>query len=77
MADLRLFARHQFDPLVAESAIQPRAVPASLDLMHRPAGSYELDVHGFVHGPLSVEPVFITALPIRLPLPTRSSSTRL
>jgi AraC-like DNA-binding protein len=55
MADLRLFARHQFDPLVAESAVQAGAVPASLDLVHRPAGSYELDVHGFVRGPLSIE----------------------
>jgi AraC-like DNA-binding protein len=55
MADLRLFALHQFDPLVAESAVQTRAVPASLDLVHRPAGSYKLEVHGFVRGPLSVE----------------------
>lgn len=55
MADLRLFARHQFDPLVTESAVQAGAVLASLDLVHRPAGSYELDVHGFVRGPLSVE----------------------
>jgi AraC-like DNA-binding protein len=55
MADPRLFAIHELNPLAAESASGTPGVSATLEPLHRPTGTYKLGVHGFVCGPLSVE----------------------
>jgi AraC-like DNA-binding protein len=55
MARPRLFAIHELNPLAAESASGTPGTTATLQLLHRPTEAYELDVHGFVCGPLSVE----------------------
>jgi AraC-binding-like domain len=68
MADLRFYAIHELDPLVAESAVRDADALVSPDLLHPPAGTYELDVHGFVCGPLSVEQAYCTdGSRVRLP----------
>jgi AraC-like DNA-binding protein len=55
MVNPEFFTIHELDPLAAESAVRDRDVFASLDLLRRPAGTYDLDVHGFVRGSLRVE----------------------
>ena len=55
MADPQLFAIHELDPQVAESAPATPGETATFELLHRPAEAYHLDVHGFACGPLSVE----------------------
>ncbi|HET9117655.1 MAG TPA: AraC family transcriptional regulator [Pseudonocardiaceae bacterium] len=55
MADPRLFAIHELDPQVAESASATPGETATLQLLHRPTEAYQLDVHGFASGPVSVE----------------------
>jgi AraC-like DNA-binding protein len=68
MADLRFSEIHEFDPLVAETAVRDGDVIASPNLLHRPAGTYQLDAHGFVRGPLSVEETCCTdGTRVRLP----------
>jgi AraC-like DNA-binding protein len=68
MADLRFFAIHELDPLAAESALRDGDVIASPNLLHRPVGTYELNVHGFVRGPLRVEETCCTdGSRVRLP----------
>jgi hypothetical protein len=52
MADLRF---SECDPLVAETTVRDGDVIASPNPLHRPAETYQLDAHGFVRGPLSVE----------------------
>ena len=46
MADRRLFAIHELDPQVAESASATPGQTATLELLHRPTEAYQLDVHG-------------------------------
>lgn len=68
MDNLRYFAIREFDPLVAESAVQAADMPASPDLLHRPAGRYQLNVHGVVRGPVSIEQACCTdRTGVRLP----------
>lgn len=55
MADPRLFAIHELDPQVAESASATPGETATLELLHRPTEPYQLDVHGFASGPVRVE----------------------
>ncbi|MBV9648848.1 MAG: AraC family transcriptional regulator [Pseudonocardiales bacterium] len=55
MGDPRLFATHELDPQVADSASGTPGETATLELLHRPTEAYQLDVHGFACGPLSVE----------------------
>jgi AraC-binding-like domain len=55
MADPQLFATHELDPQVTESASATPGETATLQLLHRPTEAYQLDVHGFASGPVSVE----------------------
>jgi AraC-like DNA-binding protein len=68
MTNPRLFAIQELNPLVAESASGTPGVSATLELLHRPTGTYKLEVHGFVCGPLSVEEACCTdGTRVRLP----------
>lgn len=68
MNDLRSFAIHEVNPLVTESASGTPGTLATLHLLHPPAGAYELDIHGFIHGSLSVEEACCTdGIRVRLP----------
>lgn len=68
MADLRFCPIHELDPLAVESALRDGDVLASPNLLHRPVGTYELNVHGFVRGPLRVEETCCTdGSRVRLP----------
>ena len=68
MTNPRVIAIHELNPLVAESASGTPCVTATLELLRRPTEAYELDVHGFVCGPLSVEEASCTdGTRVRLP----------
>jgi AraC-like DNA-binding protein len=55
MAEPRLFAIHELNPQMAESASGTPGATATLELLHRPTEAYQLDVHGFACGQVSVE----------------------
>ena len=67
MADPRLFGIHELDPQVAESASATPGGTATLQLLHRPTEAYQLDVHGFACGPVSVEEACTDQVRMRLP----------
>jgi AraC-like DNA-binding protein len=62
------FALHQADPDLAGSEDRPRRRITSLSLTHRPSKRYQLDVHGIVSGPVSIEETRCSdATQVRLP----------
>jgi AraC-like DNA-binding protein len=73
MVNLRLYAIHEFDPLAAESVVQDADVIASPAPLHRSSRTYQLDLHGFVRGPLSVGEACCTDS-ARVRLPTDGTS---
>lgn len=68
MTNPRLFAIHELNPQLAESASATPGVTATLEPLHRPTEAYELDVHGFTCGPLSIKETRCTdGTRVRLP----------
>jgi AraC-like DNA-binding protein len=68
MPAARRFAFHQADPDLAGSEDRTGRLITSLTLTHRPSKRYQLDVHGIVSGPVSVEEAHCSdATQVRLP----------